>query len=125
MDITTITREELAHDVTVVGAALAPLGVLLGLESGDELSLAAGLAALLICPLLLVGRLVANHAPLGLIAATSYGLGAALVGLTDALGSIPVALGAVGLCEAALLVLAVASHLPAGPALRVAHADAG
>jgi hypothetical protein len=102
-----IDREHLGHDLQLVGAALGPLGLLLGI-AGDDLATVVVAAALgIFCALRLTRSSRADRARLAVGGLSGYAAGCVAIVVTAVFGQLIAAAPAFAMAEAGVAVLAL------------------
>jgi hypothetical protein len=104
-----LRRDELAHDVPIAFAALAPVGLALGLAAHDGLTLAVSVLAGLACGSTLLLRVRPEAARVGILATVAYALGSPLALTGAATGVHAVVACGLVLAEAGVIALTLAN----------------
>ncbi len=102
-----IDRDHLVHDLQLVGAALGPLGILLGLAGHDFVTVTLAAAIGTVCVLRLAASTRVDRARLALAGLGTYAAGAAAILLSVMLGQIVVAVPGFAIAELAVAALSL------------------
>jgi hypothetical protein len=109
-----LDRRQLAADLTLVGAAVGPVGIVLGLAGGDAVTVAGSAAAGLLCLLRLVSGLRGADLARLRLGTAGYLAGAAALALGVGLAAGALVACALTLCGLGLSLVALA-ELHAAP----------
>jgi hypothetical protein len=102
-----IDREHLGHDLQLVGAALGPLGLLLGIAGHDMLTVVVAAAIGIFCALRLTRASRADRARLAVTGLAAYAGGAVAIVLAAVFGQLVAAAPAFAMAEAGVAVLSL------------------
>ena len=102
-----IDREHLTHDVQLVGAALGPLGLLLGIAGHDMLTVVFAAAIGIFCAVRLTRATRADRARLAVGGLAAYAAGAVAIVLAAVFGELVAAAPAFAMAEAGVALLSL------------------
>jgi hypothetical protein len=102
-----IDREHLGHDLQLVGAALGPLGLLLGIAGHDMVTVVVAAAIGIFCALRLTRASRSDRARLAVTGLAAYAGGAVAIVLAAVFGQLVAAAPAFAMAEAGVAVLSL------------------